>query len=400
MSSAFDLYEHLITRAIADSICRDTQRQSQIKAIDTAESHEWLAKHFAAEVAAAIRSIRDEHDQVRLVNQLLAELRRLVPPGPPDALDIEGPPRLLLARHEGTPPPRTELPFSMSTVLTRAHGEPTFGHELAKEIATADSIDALISFVTFTGVRALRPELEAHAQAGRQFRLLTTTYTGATDAKAVEALARLPHVEVRISYDTRRTRLHAKAWLFSRKSGLDTAYVGSANLSSSALFHGNEWMMKASAHDLPAVIQKFRGTFETLWNDGEFEVYDPRESEHRDRLVAAIQSERGGGRGTRTTTYLPTYFTLRPYVYQSEILDRLTAERELHHRTRNLVVAATGTGKTVIAAFDYLRQIPESGLRPRLLFLAHREEILHQALATFRNVLRDGAFGTLLNSVA
>lgn len=399
MPHAFDLYEHLITRAMADSLRLDTQRQSQIAPIDPAEGHEWLARYFAVEVASAMRGIRGDHvqeQQVRVVNHLLAELRRLIPGGPAETEDVENPLRLLLAKHHGTPPPRTELPFSMSTVLTRAHGEPTIGHELGKEIATADTIDALISFVTFTGVRALRPELEAHAQAGRKFRLLTTTYMGATEAKAVEALARLPQVEVRISYDTRRTRLHAKAWLFSRQSGLDTAYIGSANLSAAALFHGNEWMMKATAHDLPSVIQKFRGTFETLWNDGEFEGYDPHDPDQRQRLIDAIADERGGNRAARSGAFLPIFFTLRPYAYQAEILDRLAAERELHGHHRNLVIAATGTGKTVIAAFDYLRQIAEDGLRPRLLFLAHREEILHQALATFRNVLRDGAFGSIL----
>ena len=331
--------------------------------------------------------------QLDVVNQLLATLRTLVPPGPPVGVDLVQPPQLLLARHDGTIPFRTELPYSISTVLTRAHGEPALGHELAREIETADAIDALISFVTFTGVRALRAELEAHAQAGRPFRLLTTTYMGATDARAVEALARLPNVQVRISYDTRRTRLHAKAWLFSRNSGLDTAYVGSANLSSSALFHGNEWMMKMTASDLPAVIKKFRGTFETLWHDGEFEPFDPMDESHCKRLREAIARERGGSSSTSTTT---VFFTLRPYPYQAEILDRLEADRQLHGHRRNLVVAATGTGKTVIAAFDYQRLIEVDHLRPRMLFLAHREEILKQALATFRNVLRDGSFGSLL----
>ncbi len=95
------------------------------------------------------------------------------------------------------------------------------------------------------------------------------------------------------------------------------------------------------------------------------------------------------------------WFDLRPYAYQREMLDQLAAERSLHHRWHNLVVAATGTGKTVLAAFDVARlhaDFPErfpSPDPPSLLLIAHRKEILQQALATFRQVLRDPSFGEL-----
>ena len=85
-------------------------------------------------------------------------------------------------------------------------------------------------------------------------------------------LAALPGAQVKISYDIRRTRLHAKAWLFQRDTALHTAYVGSANFTSTALGSGQEWMVKACAADLPDVIEKFKGTFESLWNDSERRV--------------------------------------------------------------------------------------------------------------------------------
>ncbi len=393
------IYEHLLTEARARELGVQHVERIQTEGLQIADSHARLARHVAHEVERALAAVRGDTDdrlsrQVAIANDLLARLRELVPPGPPSGEDVQPPPRLLLSVHDGTPPVRTVLPFAVTTVLTRAHGEPAIGHELAREIATAEDIDALVSFVTASGVRALREPLERHAAAGYRLRLLTTTYTGATDADAIESLASLPCVEVRVSYDARRTRLHAKAWLFSRASGLDTAYVGSANLSSAALFHGHEWMVKLSAADLPAVIAKFRGTFETLWNDPEFEPFDVTLESHRTRLRQALSAERGGGRRHELASLM--FFNLAPYPFQTEILERLQAERELHGRRRNLVIAATGTGKTVVAAFDYQRRIGANGLRPRLLFLAHREEILGQALATFRNVLRDGAFGELL----
>lgn len=393
------LYEHLVTAALEAVAGREHGTQLDLEALDPADSHQRFARHIAGEVERALRAVGGERAerlsrQAALVNALLAHLRALAPPGPPADVDVVPPPRLLLSVHRGTRPPRTSLPFSVSTILTRARGEPALGHELAREVDTADQIDALVSFVTVGGVRAIREPLERHADAGRPFRLLTTTYIGATEAEAIEMLARLPGVRVKVSYDARRTRLHAKAWLFSRQSGLDTAYVGSANLSQAALFGGHEWMVKASGVDLPAIVDKFRGTFETLWNDPEFETFDPTRNDDRARLRAALAREKGAG--SRGVADLSAFFTLVPYPFQGEILERLAAERALHGRTRNLIVAATGTGKTVVAAFDYKRRIGADGLRPRLLFLAHREEILAQAIATFRNVLRDGAFGALL----
>jgi superfamily II DNA or RNA helicase len=224
---------------------------------------------------------------------------------------------------------------------------------------------------------------------GVRLRLLTTTFTGVTQVAALDTLARLPGAEVRISYDTRRTRLHAKAWLFHRNTGLTTAYVGSANLTSTALGSGQEWMVKLCAADMPHVIEKFEGTFDTLWEDGEFEPYSADNEAHRSRLQAALSQE------TRSSDKT-VLVTLRALPYQQEILDKLAAERSVHGRYRNLVVAATGTGKTVIAALDYVAQVTATGVPPRLLFLAHRKELLQQARETFRHALQDASFGELL----
>ncbi len=240
------------------------------------------------------------------------------------------------------------------------------------------------------GFRAVRTHLEQASRRGVHVRILTSVFTGTTEIEALRQLASLDGVEVRVSYDVNRTRLHAKAWLFARSSGLHTAYVGSANWTATALGAGQEWMVKVCAADLPDVIQKFEGTFEGLWNDAEFEPFDPSSNEHSDRLQRALRAQRSG------PTKVTQLYSLRPFAYQQEILDRLQAERRLHGRWRNLVVAATGTGKTVIAAFDYAEECRARGSRPRLVFLAHRKEILEQALHTFRNALHDGGFGELL----
>ena len=207
----------------------------------------------------------------------------------------------------------------------------------------------------------------------------------------MDELARLPGCEVRVSLDGRRTRLHAKAWLFQRKTGFGSAYVGSANLSGAALTGGLEWTVKLTQRAQEALFARAVAHFETLWADSEFQRYDPDNVEHRQALAAALGRESFGGEPSATISF----FDLQPKSYQLEMLEQLTTERA-HGRNRNLLVAATGTDKTVVAAFDYRNTCRIEGGRPRLLFVAHREEILRQAMRTYREVLRDPEFGDLL----
>jgi superfamily II DNA or RNA helicase len=210
--------------------------------------------------------------------------------------------------------------------------------------------------------------------------VLTTTYTGITEPRALDSLRDIG-ADIKVSYDTGITRLHAKAWLVRRRTGFSTAFVGSSNMTHTALHEGLEWNVRLTESSSPELIDRFDAAFETYWDDPQFEAYEP------DRFAAAVKLE-------RSTVPHPLLFDIRPYPFQEEILERLEAERVRHGRWRNLLVAATGTGKTVISAFDYHRLREE---RPalRLLFVAHRREILEQSLATFRTVLHDGAFGDL-----
>ncbi len=278
-------------------------------------------------------------------------------------------------------------PLSQSSLFTGSHSEPSLLQELKAEIASADRIDMLVSFIKWSGIRLLMDELSNFCKHG-YLRVITTSYIGATDLKAIEFLSALPNTEIRISYDTERTRLHAKAYYFYRESGFSSAYVGSSNLSNPAITSGLEWNVKLTEKDAGDILQKICMSFESYWDNPEFVPY-----KENDRLI--LQEALSRQKGKTEDNDLPVLFDIVPYFYQKEILEKLLVEREVYGRYHNLVVAATGTGKTIISAFDYRNYVRSKNPQARLLFVAHREEILKQSLSRFRMIMRDPNFGDL-----
>jgi len=139
------------------------------------------------------------------------------------------------------------------------------------------------------------------------------------------------------------------------------------------------------------MINKFNATFESYWHDNEFHLFNKDNEDDAKTLFNALRQNNNADNNSSQF-----YFDITPYSYQKEILDKLKAEREVHNRYKNLLVAATGTGKTIISAFDYKRFVLENpNSKNRLLFVAHREEILKQSLDVFRMILRDKNFGDL-----
>ena len=335
--------------------------------------------------------------QLDLVNALLAHLRQQATNAAGIVDALVNPPQILRAVHSsGNAPEIPETGLAIPWLFTAGKGSPSLLTELRREIACCDHVDVLVSFITVSGVRKLfdilqaATAVDASGQPRTRIRILTTTYTGATEMEALDYLARLPGCEIKISLDGRRTRLHAKAWIFHRKTGFGSAYVGSANLSGAALLGGLEWTVKFTEQGPGGLFPRAQAHFETLWHDGEFQHYDAANAEHRSELSRALKRESGDQISATTA-----FFDLEPKDYQKDMLEQLAIERE-HGRFRNLVVAATGTGKTVVAAFDYRATCQTLGGRPRLLFVAHRKEILTQAMRIYREVLRDHSFGELL----
>lgn len=405
------LYDLLLTEGLARSL-GDLDPAAATVATLRGAAGEFLTEVITRQLAAILEDVAgDDTDRARrqleLVNDLLQVLRRRLQadetaPATASSADIvdlvAAPLRVLKAvQRDRQFPASPEIGLGMPWLFTAGKGSPSLLQEIRRELASSDQVDILVSFITVSGVRKLQDVLQqitamgAQGRAATRLRILTTTYTGATEARALDELARLPGCEVRVSLDGRRTRLHAKAWLFQRRSGFGSAYVGSANLSGAALTGGLEWTVKLTQRAQAPLFARAVAHFETLWADSEFQRYDPDDAGHRQALAAALGRESFGGEPAATIGF----FDLQPKTYQQEMLEQLAVERA-HGRNRNLLVAATGTGKTVVAAFDYRNTCHTVGGRPRLLFVAHREEILRQALRTYREVLRDPEFGELL----
>ena len=392
------LYEQLITTALRRELAAIPDERQSVAPIDKAEAAEVLSRYVAEVTRAVLERMQesklDVQAQIALVNRMVKLLAEDSEP----SLAVDEKAEQLLALLKAQDPmlalgkrasdmTRPETSLAMSSLFTGAVHEPQMFSELKKEIASADRIDMLVSFIKWSGLRLIIEELTEFTQRGGELRIITTSYMGATDIKAIEELATLPNTQIKVSYDTKRTRLHAKTYVFYRDTGFTTAYVGSSNLSNAAISSGLEWNVKATARDLPQTIRKIAATFDAYWHSDEFEFYNEDE---RDRLNQALKAEKHQGDRPQFL------FDIRPYPYQQEILDRLLAEREVRGLYRNLVVAATGTGKTVIAALDYKRFCKQNiGKANRLLFIAHREEILKQSRDTFAGVLKDANFGEL-----
>jgi len=414
------LYEEVISEALRSQLEVLQDYQKETKKLDPEEAYLILSKYTGQVIRRALRLVRETKStnesenedgealvhQVSLCNQVIELLSQVTKQDDLLNYKISEQHEMLLSLYlkintmralkKEKSVLRPVTPISESSLFTGATIEPNMVSELKKEILTSDRIDILMSFIKLSGLNLIIEELKEFVSQDpdRKVRFITTSYMGATDYKALKLLSDIPQIEVKMSFNSDQSRLHAKAYLFERQTGFSTAYIGSSNLSKAAITNGLEWNVKLSERDSFEIIRKFQATFESYWNDPEFETINLEDPLTSTRIKTALQQYQ------QTPQHKELLFDLTPHPFQREMLDHLQAEREVHGRYKNLLVAATGTGKTVVSAFDYARfarSIENTPLKavklPRLLFIAHRKEILDQSLRTFRVILKDQNFG-------
>ncbi len=395
------IYEQLITKLIALKLDELDASKYYIKQteVDKAEATRILVLHLSQIISSVFDNVdsSDVDGKIAIANNIISAIKDAIKLENFEVDLVETENRILRAvfpqvkgcdwdvrLKEITPYTR----FSNSALFTGGGSDPTLESELKKEIGSSDRIDLLVSFIKWKGIVILEKELRDFVGRGGHLRVITTTYMGASDYKAIKLLASLKNTEVKVSFNTGNERLHAKAYMFYRNTGFHTAYVGSSNFSRSALTDGLEWNLKITTSEVGHLIDKFQKVFNRYWESKDFESFN--DSIDAPKLIEALN------RGNSATDVLSitSYFDLTPHDYQCEIMEQLDVQRLVHNRYRNLVVAATGTGKTIISAFDYKRFLQNRNTS-KLLFVAHRKEILVQAIATFRGVLKDNNFGEL-----
>ena len=396
------LYEQLLNRLILNKIDELDIEKFYIRTsqIQKAEASQILTNYCAKIIKFALDLISGEDSiqkQIELINKIILILEKQIEKEDfsQNLVDLNG--KLLKAvlpkidsnivnfdNYIKEITPYTGL--SQSELFTGSNAGVSLESEIKKEILSSDKIYLLVSFIKWSGIRIFEKELKEFTNKGKELKIITTSYMGATDLKAVEFLSKLPNTQIKVSYNTANERLHAKSYLFFRDTGFNTAYIGSSNISKSALTSGLEWNLKVTTAEISHIIKKFEKTFETYWLDKEFELFT---GEHKEKLTKALKNA-----GVENQNRFSNFFDIKPFAYQEEILEELQTQRDIHKHFRNLVVAATGTGKTVISAFDYKR-FKNKNKNCKLLFIAHRKEILFQARDTFQAILRDNNFGEL-----
>ena len=408
------IYEQIVNTRINNELTKLDPEQYDIKleTLDAEDARRILTIYISYVIQQGLRCIRDKFKtneeresllaQIRLCNEIVREVAEYVEePDFEDNVILEKGEVLTslyrkmnsaraIAGKDNQKVVRPITSIVENSLFTGSKNEPSMLSELKKEILSSDQVDLLVSFIKWSAIRPLLPELEAFTKKdGARLRVITTTYTQATDYKAVLKLAELPNTMVKINYETNHARMHAKSYLFKRNTGFSTAYIGSSNLSNPALTGGLEWNVKVTEKESFDIVKKFDVSFESYWNDDTFETFDPQDEECRKKLQEELSKSKFDKTNARRLQ-----LEFRPYAYQQEILDNLEAEREVQGHNHNLVVAATGVGKTVIAAFDYKRFMQQHP-SARLLFVAHRKEILEQSMRTFQEILNDFNFGEL-----
>ncbi len=273
---------------------------------------------------------------------------------------------------------REVVPSPATHALVEGGSDPLLPHLVAL-LADASAVDINVAFVMRSGVDLLVPHLQDMLARGGHLRLLTGDYLDTTDPVALRELLDLQakygpgQVALRV-FEALQTSFHPKAYVIRDSHGIATAFVGSSNLSRSALGQGVEWNYRILTGTDAQGIDTVTGAFERLFNDP-----------HTRELTAAWVDAYSRRRSQlppppETGTPQEPLEIPQPHRIQSEALAALAATRATGAKA-GLVVLATGLGKTWLSAFD--TSSPEFG---RVLFVAHREEILGQAMATFRRV--------------
>jgi len=265
-------------------------------------------------------------------------------------------------------------------------------HHLISELHTASSADWMVSFTRHSGIQALVLALQEAERKRKKIRIITSFYMNITEAKALRTLLQFKNVEVRIFQAlNKKDSFHPKAYLFKREKDLHSAIIGSSNLSKAALTTGHEWNVRIPHSPVSPLVTQAQYLFDSLWESNETVRCNP------ELLASYDQPVKSRGwinqfvidRPHQDLVADPATIQIKkisPNEMQKPALEQLEYSRQQGHK-KAMIIAATGTGKTYLAAFD-----AQQTNSKRVLFIAHRGKLLSQAEQTFRQVFADSTY--------
>ena len=250
---------------------------------------------------------------------------------------------------------------------------------LKNELMTCKKFYFIVSFIKYSGIQLLISTLDELEALGIKGEIITSVYLNITDPKALSKLLSYKNIKVKI-YNNSNESFHTKAYLFEKKK-YHTCIIGSSNISQSALYSAEEWNVKLTDNDFFDIYNQSFNQFQKLWNSneaigltedfiGKYEEYKEKNKPQNTFDYRKIQTEK--------KKFIPNSM-------QIEILEKLKNTRESGNN-RGLVVAATGTGKTYLAAMD-VKEFFKNRKNSSFLFIAHREELLDNAIRVFSDIL-------------
>ncbi|AGY41401.1 hypothetical protein mflW37_3340 [Mesoplasma florum W37] len=270
--------------------------------------------------------------------------------------------------------------------------------EINNEILTSNEVYLIYPFISKSILNKIAPTFEFCAKNNIQIKVISTTFDDLAQYNNLNELKLLAdkysNIKIKIEDNLERTseRIHIKASIFKRNDELSTAIIGSSNLTVKGMISGREWNIKLTEQNNKELINRMINEFDNLWNE---EFVDFSDEFERNLLIQKIKENQQAVVQSKIELLSDNLTKKYLYKFQKEIIDKLSYRRHIN-KNKNLVIMATGTGKTLVSAFDYKRQSEQAKKDLKILFLAHQREIVDQAIKTYRHVLENNKFGEVM----
>ncbi len=266
--------------------------------------------------------------------------------------------------------------------------EGNFLLELKEAFKGCKSFYFSVAFINFSGLQLILEELKKMQEKGVKGNIITSTYLNFTQASALKKIKQFENIDLRIFITEEELRgFHTKAYIFEYEDNYKI-YIGSSNLTQSALKSNEEWNVR--------IVSKKKHDFSKDVMDAYYKLFNQCykvDNQFINDYEVFLKEVRKVSLKDTNKNILLKYEKIRPNDMQSKALENLHRLRE-HGGKRSLVIAATGTGKTYMSAFDVREFKPK-----KMLFIVHREDILRKAITDYKKIMPERSFGLFTGNI-